>query len=402
LRESIAAGGRSRRARAVGVLVGLVAVAGLAVAPGAEAKKTDKSVPVTVMTRNLFLGADLGPALASTSFQQFTAANGQILRDVDSSDFATRAKGLAKEIKQTKPDLVGLQEGAWWRTGPTGGPPHQSSTDPQSAFTATTNRYDFIQLLLGELNKNTSKDYKGYKLAVSNDEFDFEAPTDFDSNPSTGLFGGEIQARLTMRDAILVRKGGAVKVSNPQTGHYQNLYTPTISGIVVPVTRGWVSVDATATAGSGKDKVTKKFHFVDTHFESFDDETVHPSIRALQAQELTEGSGPYGEGPASAPNTILVGDLNSNNPPVKPGDEQAYDVVTQNGFSERSTSKPNCCVPSIFTGPASAFDHKVDHIMTNESKKKVKLVDSGITGLKQANGLYDSDHAGLFSTLELK
>jgi hypothetical protein len=400
LREHIAAAGRGRRGRAVVALASLVAVAGLAVAPGAEAKKKDKSVPVTVMTRNLFLGADLGPALNATTFGEFTAANGAILREVDSTDFPTRAKGLAKEIKQAKPDLVGLQEGAWWRTNPTPGGPVQGDSPN---YTATTNRYDFLALLMSELNKNTTKNYKGYKLAVTGTEFDFEAPTDFDNDPSTGLFGGEIQARLTMRDAILVRKGGAVKVSNPQTGHYQNLFTPNISGIVVPVTRGWVSVDAKATSGKGKDQVTKKFHFVDTHFEAFDDETQHPSIRALQAQELTEGSGAYGEGPASAPDTILVGDLNSNDPGVKPGDEQAYDVMLQNGFTERSTSKPlGCCVPSIFTGPASAFDHQVDHIMTNESKKHVKLVDSDVTGLKQANGLYDSDHAGLFSVLDLK
>jgi hypothetical protein len=29
----------------------------------------------------------------------------------------------------------------------------------------------------------------------------------------------------------------------------------------------------------------------------------------------------------------------------------------------------------------------------------VKLVDSGVTGLKPVNGFWDSDHAGLFSAL---
>ena len=39
--------------------------------------------------------------------------------------------------------------------------------------------------------------------------------------------------------------------------------------------------------------------------------------------------------------------------------------------------------------------------MTNMGKK-VKLVSSAATGHAQANGLYDSDHAGVFSALKLK
>src|SRR3954469_7300453 len=83
LTESIAVGGHRRRAWAVAALASLVALAGLAAAPGADAKKKPKTVPVKVMTRNLFLGADLGPALNSTGAQDFIHANGEILREVD-------------------------------------------------------------------------------------------------------------------------------------------------------------------------------------------------------------------------------------------------------------------------------------------------------------------------------
>lgn len=389
MRARITAGTRTR-SRAVTALVGLVALTGLAAAPGAEAKQA-KGVPVRVMTRNLFLGADISAALAANSFQQFTAANGALLREVDRTNFPLRAVGLAHEIMQKKPDLVGIQEGSWWRTNPTPGAPVQGESDK---YTALTNRYDFLQLLLHELNKNTNKKYKGYKLAVAGTEFDFEAPTDFDNDPSTGLFGGEIQGRLTMRDAILVRKGGAVKVKNPKTGHYTSLYTPSISGIVIPFTRGWVSVDATATSGEGKDQLKRKFHFVDTHFESADDETQRPSIRAQQAAELLAG-------PASNPKSIILGDFNSDVPGVKPGDEQAYQTLLDGGYSERSLDKPvTCCFNDLFA-PTNTLDHQVDHVMTNMGKK-VALVNSSATGTTQANGLYDSDHAGVFSKLKLK
>jgi hypothetical protein len=378
-----------------------VALAVLVAAPLADAKpKHGKpAVQVSVMSRNLFLGADLSPALNATGFASFIEANGAILREVDQTNFPVRSQGLAAEIKQTKPQLVGLQEVALWRTGP-----FNAQAALQQMPVATDVKYDFLQLLLDQLNAKTNKKYKGYKAAVVQPEFDFEAPADYDGDTSTGTLGAEINGRLTMRDVILVRKGSGVKVSNPVGGHFHTLFTPTIAGVTIPVIRGWTALDATVKKGNGKSAVRKKFRFVNTHLEAFDDETQHPSIRALQAQELISGtSGPYGQGPAGAGKVILVGDLNSNVPGVKPGDEQAYQAMLDGGFTERSTATPpGCCVPSVLTGPASAFDHQVDHVMTNQSAKKVKLLDSEVTGLTPVNGFYDSDHAGLFSRLKIK
>jgi hypothetical protein len=307
LRDALERGALPRaRTTLIALVAAAAALLALIATPAADAKpgKAKNAVPFSVMTRNIFLGADLSPALNSTSAGEFIAANGAILREVDATNFPLRAEGLAKEITSKKPALVGIQEGAWWRTGDTPGPPVQGDSD---AFTAVTTRQDFLQLLLDQLNSKTNKKFKGYRLAVVGTEFDFEAPADYDNNPSTGLLGGEIQGRLTMRDAILVRKGGAEKANNPQTGHFSSLFTPTISGIQVPVTRGWVSLDASAKRGKGKDVIRKKFHFVNSHFEAFDDETQHPSIRAQQAAELASG-------PASNPKSIILGDFNSDVP----------------------------------------------------------------------------------------
>jgi hypothetical protein len=386
--ESIATGGTRRRAWAVVALASLVAVAGLAAVPGAEAKNKPKSVPVKVMTRNLFLGADLSPALAATSFQEFTAANGQILAEVDKTDFPRRAIGLAREIKSKQPDLVGMQEVAWWRTNPTPGGPAQG---PDGNFTAVDTRYDFLQILLKALHDRGLN----YKVGVEKVEFDFEAPADTDGDPNTGLFGGDIQGRLTMRDVILYNADSKVdvKVKHPTSGTYAHLFTPNISGIDVPVTRGWTAADITAMKGKGKHKATVKFHFVNTHFEAFDDETQHPSIRAQQAQELLDG-------PASAKRTIILGDFNSDVPGVKPGDEQAYQTLLDGGFDERSLDKPTtCCFNDLFA-PTNTLDHQVDHVMTNMGKK-VKLQASSATGTTQTNGIYNSDHAGVFSKLKI-
>src|SRR4051794_34640735 len=57
-----------------------------------------KGKVVTTMTRNLYLGADLAPAIGAKTLNEFVTANGKILREVTANDFPTRAKGLAQEI----------------------------------------------------------------------------------------------------------------------------------------------------------------------------------------------------------------------------------------------------------------------------------------------------------------
>ena len=93
---------------------------------------------VDVMTRNLYLGADLAPAIAATTPDELSAANGQILREVIANDFPTRAKGLAQEILTEKPDLVGLQEVALWRTDHASLTPVPAANRPRPRSATTT------------------------------------------------------------------------------------------------------------------------------------------------------------------------------------------------------------------------------------------------------------------------
>jgi hypothetical protein len=106
---------RTRAGRAIGILVLLVAllVSG-AIAANAEAANPR---PVKVMTRNLYLGADLNRAIAATTVPEFLAANAQIFSNVQATNFPERAKALAREIADADPTLVGLQEGSIWLSG---------------------------------------------------------------------------------------------------------------------------------------------------------------------------------------------------------------------------------------------------------------------------------------------
>ena len=63
----------------------------------------------------------------------FVAANTTIRAIVDQTNFPLRAKQLARELQQRRPDLIGLQEVALWRHGPLDG------------SAATTVDYDFLQ-----------------------------------------------------------------------------------------------------------------------------------------------------------------------------------------------------------------------------------------------------------------
>jgi len=349
-----------------------------------------------VMTRNVYLGADLTPAISAPSLEAFIDANGQILREVTLNDFPTRAEGLAEEILETKPDLVGLQEVALWRTGPPSLAP--LSTGPS----ATTVRYDYLQILLDELNAGKGQSGHGrprYNVVISQNEFDLEAPADENGvagdGPGGPLADAEINGRLTMRDVILAREGAGVRTWNEQSANFATVLPVKILGATVPVVRGWTATDA-------KVRGTHPFRFVNTHLEAFE-----PNIRALQAAELVAPSGPA----TSELPVVLVGDLNSDDDTVTGADTLAYNVLLGAGMVSRSTNDPlSCCLNSSLlavkaaeeagAGPAD-FDHQVDHILTRDPDQ-VTLKSSTVTGLQPVNGFWNSDHAGVFSELRFQ
>src|SRR3954464_13799144 len=103
----------SRRAAAAA----LVALSACVALPGsALAKRQD----LKVMTRNVYLGADLIPLAAAPNRAAFEQAAAQRFQTVLGNDFPSRAKALAAEIRKTKPDIIGVQEASIWRRGADG------------------------------------------------------------------------------------------------------------------------------------------------------------------------------------------------------------------------------------------------------------------------------------------
>jgi endonuclease/exonuclease/phosphatase family protein len=405
---------RTRRRIGWAAVFGLVCA--LLLLPGvADAKGKGKKVghQLNVMTRNLYLGADLSPILHATNVNQAVDAGGEITNQVHATKFpSVRAALLANEIKKKQPDVVGLQEGALWRTGPVNlaaalGTPSATQLDPLGG--------DFLNDLLTQLNTGKTKVKKGaasakkkrpklrYRIAVVKTEFDAEFPVNDDGNGS-GFAGADHNERLTMRDAILVRKG--VKATNPSSGTFNTLLRVNVAGVKqLDVTRGWAAVDVKLHG--------RKTHVVDTHLEAFDSDSsntgsdgqTYPKggIRKAQAQQLVGPGGPLSTGQP----TVLLGDLNSDNPvhgdQVDPGDALAYQVLLDAGYHERSLTPPpfGCCIqdPNLADPSAAGITHRVDHVMTNSPKIRFK---KGAVTSTYANGLWSSDHFGLFSQLTVK
>lgn len=379
---------------AAGVLGLLAFVAVTLFAQSAEARKGESTVKV--MTRNLYLGADLSPGTRATSVPELVDGAGQILNEVDANKFQVRSKGLATEILRKRPDLVGLQEAALWRDAPCDTP-----IIPPSA-THVRKGGDFLGLLMDRLNKTG----RNYRLVVAEPEFDFQVWANTDGDRATGEpFGCEIEGRLTMRDAILARRGAGVQTKDPEGANFETLLQVTPGGAKVDVTRGWTAVNA-------KVGDSPRFRFVNTHLEAFDNQPSNHTnqgtdvgngkVRKAQAQELVAPGGPA---TGSKP-VILVGDLNSDvKTQLKPGDGAADWWLRSHGFAERSTSDPlSCCLnASVLTvgggGDVSQFDHKVDHIMTDDPSQ-IRRGRTDVTGRRPHNGFWDSDHAGLFSALK--
>ena len=348
-----------------------------------------KGKVVNVMTRNLYLGANLTPAIGAEDLEDLVDANGQILREVTLNDFPTRAEGLADEILEKRPDLIGLQEVALWRTAP------PSLAPLQTGPSATTVRYDYLQELLDELNAGNGKSGNGkpqYEVVVVQNEFDLEAPADENEvagdGPGGPLADAEINGRLTMRDVILARRSGGVHTWNAQGGNFETLLPIEILGTPVSIARGWTATDARVRG-------SHPFRFVNTHLEAFE-----PNIRAAQAGELVDADGPA----TSSLPVVLVGDLNSDDDTVVGDDRLAYELLLSAGMVSRSTNDPlSCCLESSLLavgagGSVDDFDHQVDHILTRDPEQ-ITLQSSSVTGLFPVNGFWNSDHAGVFSAL---
>jgi endonuclease/exonuclease/phosphatase family metal-dependent hydrolase len=339
--------------------------------------------PLSVMTRNLYLGADLAPLLGALTPQDMEALAGTVWRNARDSNFPERAGPLAEEIVTNAPDVVCLQEVSLYRTQSPGNWMSDAAPD------AVDVQLDFLALLQEQLRARGAM-YEAVTIGTNGDE----------EMPALDDAGAHIDVRLTDRDVILVRDG-VTAVAGPGGRFPTALMAPIggAGGTTLTFHRGWISVDVTVGG--------KKVRVYDSHLEVG---ALQGRTQEQQARELMEAIGPH---PGSA---ILAGDFNS---PADGGGTQSYALLTtasglatpfrdtfpfrQHKLADdmQSGSPPlqfTCCID--LAAAAAIPAERIDLILFRDHAYPVDT--AVIVPRKTPAGLWPSDHLGVIAQLQLR
>ena len=242
---------------------------------------------VTVMTRNLYLGADVGVALQL--LPDFPAAAQFMWDQIQANDFAQRAPRIAAEAATARPDVIALQEATTWRC-------------QASAFSPSTIVYDFTTQFLDATRAAgvpyvlAAKDGQqalnpGYKIGPIPGLTMVHDPDTF-----RPLFGTDDAAcGFEIGDALAVRADLASGVRQVGTTDYPTRYQ--VAPVVFEISRGysWADIDIAGTP----------VRFVATHLESMWDTGRRP-VSLTQANELVADLA------ATSMPLVVMGDFNAD------------------------------------------------------------------------------------------
>lgn len=328
----------------------------------------------TVMTRNLYLGANLfdllDPACADDAILGCVA---QLYATVAASDPHGRMGAIAAEIEANDPDLVGLQEVSMYFTQFPG-----NNHIPGSETQATTLQFDFLQILLDSLVERGMR----YNVVATNTNADVEFPS-----TTSGITFTDV--RLVDRDVILAKRD--IDISNVSENNFDAAITTVIEigGQDIEFTRGFSHVLA--------EKFRVSFTFANAHLELGGD--------AVQAQ-LAQGAVLKSALSTLQSPIIVVGDFNSD--PTDPGnDGSVYRDFTDN-YSDawaaaQNTSGFTCCQDDLLRSTPSQLDRRIDFILL---RGLAEATSAEVIGNDEADmtpgGVWPSDHAGVVSTITVR
>ena len=319
---------------------------------------------ITVMTRNLYIGADVDAVIAALASGSETAALQAILAAVETvrkTDFFARAGGLAAEIARARPHVVGLQE------------VERLDIDLTALGFPIEIHQNFLEILLDS-------------LAARGLHYDTAGQvTNLMETPFPGV-------SVTDHDAILVDLD---RVSvGPVTRQTYAANIGTVPGTDIQLIRGFVAFDATIDGMAIK--------VANTHLESGNGPGFAP-LRAAQATELVTAVG-------GASAAILLGDFND------PPDSPMHAVITGTGFTDTwAALRPGapgltCCELPDLSNHVNVLSGRIDYVLVRGLAGPQGRLLGQVTIVGDQPGdrvpgllypVWPSDHAGVVASLLL-
>ena len=283
-----------------------------------------------VMSRNLYLGAEITAVATAQTPEELVAAATKAWHTVRATHFPARAEAIAAEVEATRPDVIGLQEVTTWRLG---APAVCGGADP-SKPTAAEVAYDWLEILQRALHRR-GLDYEVVAQATT---MDVELCMGRLEEPETLR-----DLRYTDREVLLVRRGvawrapllppldppippgpgdsnGGVFAATAPDGTTPATACFAVGGAQVCSWRGWVATEVRHDGGWAR--------VFSTHLEDWLDglpEGVPPWIfQAFQATELVGIAGGLWASEETRLPTLAVGDMNAYATPAESPPVYAY------------------------------------------------------------------------------
>jgi endonuclease/exonuclease/phosphatase family metal-dependent hydrolase len=283
--------------RLVSLFVGLL----ILITPLSLALAGPKAPRIKVMTRNLYLGADIFKvveAAEDTDPMAVPMAVAEVFNTMLYTNFWARAEAIADEIEYNDPEVIGLQEVSTFYIQTPG---DSFFPDPYPRLPATDVVIDFYEVL------NAALEARGlYYTAYITTNANVEVPM-FDPAAGPPYYLSDV--RMVDHDVILVKANypsqQVVLPSPYDTNNYQNNLSLDIAGSTITFTRGFgiVDVDVKGTT----------FRFVNTHLEVRSSPgSVFRVFQSAQMFELLTILNVLASYDAEPVPVILVGDFNSS------------------------------------------------------------------------------------------
>ena len=314
----------------------------LALSVGCSGAAVATPLDISVMTQNLYIGADTLSLLQSPD----PATLQTVIQSVTANDFPARAGAIANEVVQAGgPLLIGLQEAV--------------------VLTSPFGTLDYTQILLDQLASHGLN----YQIA----------------GVHQGLTVSIAGFSSTDREVVLARTGVPGFSASGQGFTFQtNVPLPPLPATVVASAptfdRGYVLVNATLDA--------QPFQFVTTHLDEF-----HTIAQPLQAAEILAKLATTDEP------QLVVGDFNAN------PSEQTYAEMLAAGFFDTAAVTgavgPTCCQAADLDNAVSLLRNRYDYVFERDFSSIDAVFLVGNTPFENVRPRWPSDHAGVVATVDV-